>query len=263
MTKPAESISLAEQVRAGQFERRQRAGAKYYELLARNDNPRSGDFEALSECMSMLGRTADDLEDDLALVRQLAEVDAAKDALAKLTEPLAAVKAKRGEVTAAVTAERERMTAQWKQQIAEVESAVHRLAVQRSELSAPVANEPTLRGQWDSLVTGRSVDAIREARRAARHAEVIHGSAGPSREDIIEACRHETVVLRLRPTDGTPAGMVARVNAELVAAGYTRLTESEIQKHGVRQWLADADNRPRTAKEREAPKGDAQVAHAG
>ena len=155
MTKPAESISLAEQVRAGQFERRQRAGAKYYELLARNDNPRSGDFEALSECMSMLGRTADDAGDDLALVRQLAEVDAAKDALAKLTEPLAAAKAKRAEVMAAVAAERERMTAQWEQQVNKVETEFHRLAVRRTELSTVIADEPILRGQWDGLVSSK------------------------------------------------------------------------------------------------------------
>ncbi|HUU97085.1 MAG TPA: hypothetical protein VM487_15205 [Phycisphaerae bacterium] len=157
MTKATESangISLAEQVRADQRERARVAGAKYYELLLRNDSPESGDLEGLGECMQALGRTADDLEGDLVLARQLAEVDAAEVADAKLAEPLAAGKAKRAEVTAGVEAERARMTANWEQRVAEVESECRRLTARRTELNQVISGGVDLRNEWNKRVGG-------------------------------------------------------------------------------------------------------------
>jgi len=75
-----------------------------------------------------------------------------------------------------------------------------------------------------------------------------------TREEIIEACRHETVGLRLFPLTRTPDGVVESVNATLAAAGHQPLSDEEIARYGVRHWLAAADNRRRTVKELEVQK---------
>jgi vacuolar-type H+-ATPase subunit I/STV1 len=68
--------TLIEEVTAASGTDRADALARYAELLARNDQPRQGDAQALREAMKALGKTAGDLAADLDVLNRAASLDA-------------------------------------------------------------------------------------------------------------------------------------------------------------------------------------------
>jgi len=242
---------LVERVREHESRKRTEAAARYRELLGKSDGAQT-DAAELAELMRLLGRSQADLAEDLELVASLGRAEALAAEADQRRADHQALHAKCAKLLAWADSERTKLEAAIKAKL-EPADLECRVAGGRSREAAQAESDlRSLVDRWDSLVTGRAVDAIRDARRAARHAVSIHGPPGPTREDILAQRRHETVALRLQPLDRSADGVLASVNASLAAAGHAPLSEAEIVEHGVRGWLAEADGRVPAEKALEA-----------
>ena len=256
----SEETSLVERMREHEARKRTEAAARYRELLSESGG--AADAAELAGLMRALGRSQADLAEDIELVGSLGQAEALAAEVDQRYLKHQALHRKCAELLAWADSERAKLEAAIKAKLEPADVKCRAAGDRSREATQAKSDLRSLFDRWDSVVTGRSVDAIRDARRAARHAVSIHGPSGPTRAGIIEERRHETVVLRLQPLDRSPAGVVKSVNAALAAAGHQPLNDEEIEQYGIRHWLADADNRPRTAQELEARKGEAQVAQA-
>jgi len=250
-------VGLVEQFKQEAAQRRHAAAERYREVLLRSDEPRAGDAAALAESMALLGRVEGDLEGDIELVRRLAAIAQAQEQLQALVAPLKEARAEQNKVAAWADKERAKLEAKIRERVAAAEKALASVQAAHTAAAAVAGEGQQARDSWQCVVAGLPVAEIRAARR--RQKAIL---ARQTREEIIDARRHETVGLRLHPVDRTPDGVVKRVNATLAAAGHQPLSDEEIEQYGVRGWLRDAGNRPRTVKELEGQKRDAQVAHA-
>ena len=68
------TLNMIEQMEAAEQRKQQEAGAKYRELISRNDKPRHGDDVALKRAIEVLGLTRADVERDLATLKRFAEL---------------------------------------------------------------------------------------------------------------------------------------------------------------------------------------------
>jgi len=78
--------TLLEQTRVEASAARSQAAADYREILERNDRPQAGDLERLRDVMGVLGRTDEDLSEDLAFVQQWAGLRALIDSIPEREE---------------------------------------------------------------------------------------------------------------------------------------------------------------------------------
>lgn len=251
-------VGLVEQFKQNAAQQRHAAAECYRELLLRSDEPRAGDAAILTEVMGILGRGEDDLEGDVELVRRTVAIAQAQEQLQALLAPLKEAGAEQRLVAAWADEQRSKLEAKIRERAAAAGKALGSVQAAHTAAAGVASEGQQVRDLWAAIVAGLPLAEIRAARRRQKATLPRR----QTREEIIDARRHETVGLRLFPTTPTPEGMVERVNAALAAAGHTPLSDNEIVQYGIRSWLADADNRPRTAKELEAQKGDAQVAHA-
>jgi hypothetical protein len=232
-----EVTGLLERVREYEMRKRVEAAVRYRELLSKGASSEADAVE-LAELMRGLGRSQADLAEDIELVASLAQAEALAAEVDQRRAEHEALHAAQAKVLAWAESERAKSEAAIKAKL-EAADMKCRVAGDRSREAVQAKTDlGSLVDRWDSVVTGRSLDEIREARRAAHHAASEHGPPGPTREEIIADCRHKTVVLRLHPVDGTPDGVVASVNAALAAAGYESLTDEEIGQEGIGDWLA-------------------------
>jgi len=250
-------VGLVEQFKQKAAARRHAAAERYRELLLRSDEPRPGDAAALAECMTVLGRGEDDLEGDLELVQRIAAVTQAEEQLQALAAPLNEARTEQRRVAAWADEQRAKLEAKIGERVGAAGKALAAVRAQHAAAASVAAEGPSVRDRWQAIVEGLPLAEIQKRRRRPKAAPQRQ-----TREEIITRRQHETVALRLQPVDRTSEGVVASVNMTLVAAGHQPLSDEEVEQYGVRGWLADADNRPRTAKELEVRKGDAQVAHA-
>lgn len=251
-------VGLVEQFKQNAAQRRQAAAERYRELLMRSDEARAGDAAALVECMAVLGRGEEDLEGDIELVRRIAAIAQAEEQVQALLAPLKEARAEQRRVAAWADAQRSELEAKIRERAAAAGKALGSAQAAHTAAAGVASEGQEARDLWESIVAGQPLAEIRAARRPQKAIPARR----QTREEIIEARRHETVALRLHPIDRTRDGVVESVNAALAAAGHQPFSAEEIEQYGVRGWLADANNRRRTAKELEAQKGDAQVAHA-
>jgi len=220
-----------DQLKVARLERRRDASTRYRELLARNDHPEPGDADMLAGVMRVLGRSPGDLESDIAVVRALAAAEDAQRQADALDKPLQKAKQAFHDTQARVKQERAEFEQRMAAELRGVELPYRKLVAERHTLQTVAAQVPS--DQWTALVEGISVEEVIAARRAARRAGAPMPAA-VTREDIIDRLRHEMVELNYAPASGTA---VDHVNHALRAAGFEPLTEAEINKRGIENWV--------------------------
>jgi len=218
---PEPIMSTVEQLRRARVRQRQKAAVRYRELLLRNDNPEPNDAEELIKAMETLGRHPEDLPGDIGMVRALVAADQAMQRVQELAEPLERAKQTLKETKNRLAAKRAAFEARVSDEHNGAHTAFTKLAAERASLEYAAGQAP--RDAWESLVSGRSVEEIRAARRGRKG----QTPATMTREQVIAQCQHETVALRYRPIVGT---IIERVNSELHLRGFESLTEAEVRK---------------------------------
>lgn len=197
---------------------------EYFALLERNARPRPGDEDRLAECMGVLGRSVDDLEDDVELVGQIiatralaAELPAHETARQKACEHFAAVDAecKRELEVVEKSAAAKRETAQtaWNNAAA----AFQRANYAKGELSR-------LQLRWEAVARGVSVDEMVNERHAEREERKAVESAG--RRGAVRA-----------PTDSGPRKQYYDEHPEALAARNAPATA-----HSAQNFPGDFDS---------------------
>lgn len=218
-----------EQFQASVMDRRREAAGRYREVLARNEHPKPGDAQVLAEAMEVLGRTKGDLANDLELIRELARVAQAERVIQDLEKPLAKAKRKQADTIERAQAELNALKAKLDRQTSEAQGEYDRLLAQRTAAAGIVRQERTFSDKWTALVEAVPLDDVRSRRK--RH---VVPAERRTRAEVIDACRHTVLVLRMRPVASTIKSVVEMVDAELDREGHAKLTPEEEDQ--VRAW---------------------------
>ncbi len=162
------SQTILEQSAALAAERRQRAAVAYFELLSRNDYPRGGDAEALSDAMAILGRSAAGLQGDLQLVQRITQCKALAADLPRLQSEAIAAAREWADACAWREKARKELEEQVVAKVDPAEAAKVNSEVARNEARHAGMQLPDLFRQWRAAMEGVDIDMLRvEARRNA------------------------------------------------------------------------------------------------
>lgn len=149
--------SLIEQARGAAADRKAAAAAAYFELLSRNAQPRPGDAAALAEAMHTLGRTAESLDEDVALVGKILGAERAAAELKTLDEAEhPAAREKHKAASARLEAERSATLKRWKAELAAMEAEWGAAVRKRFSLVQVAKELDSLRREF-AAITGQPV----------------------------------------------------------------------------------------------------------
>lgn len=227
MTAQQKSTSTIEKIRVMKDGRRRNAAETYRILLERNDHPKPNDAASLLEVSAVLGRTSDDLEADLGLVKALAEGESAELQALKLAGPRKKAKCELGEVGDRIRAEREESEERWREELGAADLAHRKIAAESQSLTQLASQVRDRRDEWAALVQGRSVAEVGADRRAVRSATATKPVPPPTRAQVIADARHEMAVLGYLPVVGSACD---RIDGLLAVQGYAPLTEDEMKR---------------------------------
>ena len=160
--------TLAEAAELHAAKRRAQAAVKYKELLHRND---PGDAEALVEVMSLLGRPASSLEEDLALVQRIAECERLADSIGRLQKGVVRANAAVGKAHREVEEAREELEKTIETQVRPLEAAWTSSEAGLKAAKQAASDLGSLEDQWLALERDVDVEEVRAARRATLAAE--------------------------------------------------------------------------------------------
>lgn len=166
--------TLVDHVRADSETRKRAAADQLWEVLLRNDKPKTGDEERLADAIGTLGINAESLPEILEIVQTLAR---SEQLVAELDERRQAAGQANRELTAVddwVAAEHERIAAEAdakRQPLQRAKADADRRLRDAEEARRMLGN---YRAKWFSLVDGISFEAALEAVRPPRG--IPHGA---------------------------------------------------------------------------------------
>ncbi len=159
--------TLIERVRADAAQRREDAASLYRGILLRQDAPHDGDIKKLAGAMAVLGRTADNLSDDLAVVHSLAALDVAEQAERELSEPYKIALRAAKEVQAREEDKLAKAQERCGVAIRDAQQEASQLLGSLNAAGAARDQHWAARNAWEVIATGLTLDEVRARRSAA------------------------------------------------------------------------------------------------
>lgn len=152
----SKTTTTVEQLQAAMLRRRAEAAEEYRELLLRNENPKPDDPDRLAECLKVLGRTANDIAEDLEILLGIKAGEEALASNAALDEPIKEFAQRRRAAVDAMQAEYETLRNKNETLRLELENEFNRLDCQRNSFREPIRLHSLYVKRWQAIIDGHN-----------------------------------------------------------------------------------------------------------
>lgn len=172
---------LVEAMQEKAARRRSEAGATYREILSRADQPQPHDQNALEGVLGILGRTTQDLAEDIELVGRLRVAEQLANGHAQHQAELQAAHEQLAEILKWAQQQRDALESKISKRQDAAEATRKRAQSLATESQAARAELASLRDEWEAILEGQSAEDVRDKRIKAARTGAPHGADGRAR----------------------------------------------------------------------------------